>query len=419
MGLRIAAANHLRDPQRPAGERLSKSPQSTGTPQSTGAQEPTLRTSLRSASRWWILFAAVLLLIGAMRAAAVVFLPVVLGLVMAMLLAPLAERLARIMWRWLACLITMLAPTLVVILVGLFIWFAGRQLLDHAGAFSPQRALEQLQETRQWLIDRGAPESWLPGGAADTGEGEGETTNPGAVDDAATEEQEGEQSELSAPALPEGMVERAVRVVTGGLGSLFNAAVAIGFAFAFCYFALWELPRWRRWVESWRNPNRSAYALSVTAQWSVHLRRYLLAKAITGVASGAATWLFLWIMGVPLAFVWGGLTFLMNFIPSIGALLSSIPPILLALAELGFGEAMLVAVGLIIIETVAANVLEPVLQGDFLELSPFLVLASLVFWAWVWGALGAVLAPMLTAAAITAAEQLRVKADGRERAEDG
>src|SRR5690606_20135492 len=123
---------------------------------------------------------------------------------------------------------TMLAPTLVVILVGLFMWFAGRQLMDHAGSFSPQRALEQLQETRQWLVDRGAPESWLPGGAADAGEGEVEPTNPGALDDAATEEHEGEHSEATAPALPGGMIERSVRVITGGLGSLFNAAVAIG-----------------------------------------------------------------------------------------------------------------------------------------------------------------------------------------------
>lgn len=386
---------------------------------SRDGQEPTLRTSLRSASRWWILLAAVLLLIGALRAAAVVFLPVVLGLVMAMLLVPVVNRLDRVLWRWLAALITMIIPVVIVGLIGLFFWFAGRQLVDQAGSFSPQRALKQLQETRQALVDRGVPEAWLPGGSAESDEGEDNPANPGAVDDASTKEQEGEKAETTAPALPGGMVERAVGVITGGLGSLFNAAVAIGFAFAFCYFALWELPRWRQWVESWNNPSRSAYALSVSAQWSTQLRRYLIAKAITGLASGGATWLFLWIMGVPLPFVWGGLTFLMNFIPSIGALLSSIPPIILALAELGFAEAIIVAVGLIIIETVAGNVLEPLLQGDFLELSPFLVLASLVFWAWVWGALGAVLAPMLTAAAITAAEQLRVKPDGREKAEDG
>lgn len=389
---------------------------------SRDGQEPTLRTSLRSASRWWILFAAVLLLIGALRTAAVVFLPIVLGLVMAMLLVPVVNRFDRALWRWLAALITMVIPVLVVGLIGLFFWFAGRQLVDQASSFSPQKVIQQLQETRSWLADQGVPEGVLPGSSP--GDDQGTQT---ALDDASTSTREGETGGGGAgdgqgsgtPLVPPGLVERAMSVITGGLGSLFNGAVAIAFAFAFCYFALWETPRWRQWVQSWHNPQRSRYTVSVVSQWSVQLRRYLIAKAITGLASGAATWLFLWIMGVPLPFVWGGLTFLMNFIPSIGALLSSIPPIILALSELGFAEAMIIAAGLIVIETVAGNVLEPLLQGDFLELSPFLVLASLVFWAWVWGALGAVLAPMLTAAAITAAEQLRVKPDGREKAEDG
>lgn len=388
---------------------------------SRDGHEPTLRTSLRSASRWWILFAAVLLLIGALRAAAVVFLPIVLGLVMAMLLVPVVNRLDRALWRWLAALITMIIPVLVVGLIGLFFWFAGRQVVEQAGSFSPQQMIQQLQETRAWLADKGVPEAVLPGASP-----ESEDESQIKLDDASTTTQEGktesgegDQKSDAEELVPPGLVDRGMSVITGGLGSVFNAVVAIGFAFAFCYFALWEAPRWRQWVQSWNNRPRSQYTESVVSQWSVQLRRYLIAKAITGLASGGATWLFLWIMGVPLPFVWGGLTFLMNFIPSIGALLSSIPPIILALAELGFAEAMIVAVGLIIIETVAGNVLEPVLQGDFLELSPFLVLASLVFWAWVWGALGAVLAPMLTAAAITAAEQLRVKADGRERADDG
>src|SRR5690606_22703880 len=114
-------------------------------------------------SRWWILFAAVLLLVGALRAAAVVFLPIVLGLVMAMLLVPVVNRLDRVLWRWLAALITMIIPVLVVGLIGLFFWFAGRQVVDQAGSFSPQQMIQQLQETRAWLADKGVPEAVLPG----------------------------------------------------------------------------------------------------------------------------------------------------------------------------------------------------------------------------------------------------------------
>ncbi len=375
---------------------------------------PSLRTSLRAASQWWILLAAILLLIAALRAAAVVFLPIVLGLVMAMLLAPVTARLARVMWRWLATLITMVLPVLVVAVLGGFMWFAGQQVMNRAESFSPERAVERLEEARSWLVDRGVPEQLMPGGAVN--DEDDQEAQPPAGD---SEPGEAEAPAPSQAELPGGMLDRAVGVITGGLGTLFNAAVAISFAFAFCALALWEAPRWEAWVASWRNAPRSAYALSLTSQWSAQLRRYLLAKAITGVASGVATGLWLWVMGVPLAFVWGGLTFLLNFVPNIGALLSAIPPTVLALVELGFGEAMLVAAGLVVIEIVAGNLLEPLLQADFLELSPFVVLASLLFWALVWGVVGAVLAPVLTAAALTAVKQLRVRSEGRAPADDG
>lgn len=369
---------------------------------------PTLRTSLRAASQWWILLAAILLLIAALRAAAVVFLPIVLGLVMAMLLAPVTTRLARVMWRWLATLITMILPVLFVAVLGGFMWFAGRQVMNRAESFSPERAVEQLEGARAWLVDKGVPEGWMPGADSDGGREAEEAAAGGGTGEAQAQAQ-----------LPTGVLDRAVGVITGGLGTLLNAAVAIGFAFAFCALALWEAPRWEAWVASWSSGSRSAYALSLASQWSEQLRRYLLAKAITGTVSGVATGLWLWIMGVPLAFVWGGLTFLLNFIPNIGALLSTIPPIILALVELGFGEAALVAAGLVVIETVAGNLLEPLLQADFLELSPFVVLASLLFWAWVWGAVGAVLSPMLTAAALTAVKQLRVRSEARAPPDDG
>lgn len=377
-------------------------------------RQPTLSASLRTASRWWILIAGGLLFIGALREAAVVFMPIVLGLVMAMLLAPVAGVLDRIMWRWLACLLALAVPLLFVGLTALFWVYAGRQVMDRAGAFSLERAVEQLARARDRAVDLGLPETVLLG-AAEEDNGDGDTTSDAEANggDEATE-----SSDRSAAANGpwSTAAERALSVVLGGLRTALSGLVALGLAFAFAYFALWEAPRWRRWVESWNGRSRSEYTLMVAGRGSRLVQRYLLAKLVTGLAAGLATWLWLLAMDVPLAFVWGGLTFLLNFIPSVGALLSGIPPTVLALTELGLAEAMMVAAGLVVIEAITAQVVEPLLQADFLEVSPFVMVASLLFWAWLWGAVGAVLAPILTAGAINAMQHLRIDPpDGAQR----
>lgn len=362
------------------------------------AADGNLRISLRAAAWRSMIVAAGLLAVGGLRMGAVVFAPIVLGLVLALLLKPVAQWLGRWMPRWVACSITLVLPAVALLIAGWFVWYGGQQAADRARSINTEQYAQAWQQTRVWLTDHGVPERWLPS----------------TEDDNQARAAPQNQAQDS-PLLSEDMRARLLRIVLGGLGTLAGGLVAVGFSLAFCMFALLEAPRWRAWTESWTSPARSAYALSLTAHYGVQVRRYLFAKTITGIVSGAATWLFVWIMGVPLAHIWGGLTFLLNFIPNIGALLSGVPPILLAFAELGLAQGLIVAAGLILIELLSGNLLEPLLEADFLKLSPFLMLASLLFWGWVWGILGAVLAPMLTAAAVAAVEQVRLK----PRAGDG
>jgi AI-2 transport protein TqsA len=107
-------------------------------------------------------------------------------------------------------------------------------------------------------------------------------------------------------------------------------------------------------------------------------------------------------MGVPMALIWGVLTLFMNYVPNIGALLSGGPPIVLAIVELGWTKGLSIAAGLVVIETVVGNLVDPFLQGNMLKISVYVTLASLVFWGWLWGAAGAVMAPLLTVTIVTA-----------------
>ncbi len=377
--------------------------------------EGNISLNLKSAAYWAILVTAGLLLIGGMRMAAVVFAPIVLGIVLALLLEPIVERLSRGVPRWLASILALIPPILVVLIVGWFAWYTGQQVATRATKSKDQYA-QKWEDARSWLTDRGIPEHWLPG-LNDTPRSpdSADAANQPEPSPSGAAQPSGQTAE--SPLFSQDVRDRLLRIVVGGLGSLAGGVTAIGFSLAFCLFALLEAEAWQDWVNSWSSRARSIYTLSLTAQYAHQVRRYLFAKAITGAASGIATWLFLWAMGVPLSFIWGGLTFILNFIPNIGALLSGIPPTLLAFAELGTGQAFLVVGGLVVIELLSGNVLEPVLHGDFLKLSPFLMLASLLFWGWVWGLLGAVLAPMLTAAAVAAARQVKLKPKGAEVAE--
>jgi AI-2 transport protein TqsA len=119
-------------------------------------------------------------------------------------------------------------------------------------------------------------------------------------------------------------------------------------------------------------------------------------RAIVNLVTAAGISLLLLVLGVDFPFLWGVLSFFLSFVPYIGLVLAATPAVLLALAEFGFGRAILVIAGVAIVNTLAENVLSPVLMGRGLSLSPTVVFLSFVFWAWLLGGPGAFLALPLT-----------------------
>jgi AI-2 transport protein TqsA len=112
------------------------------------------------------------------------------------------------------------------------------------------------------------------------------------------------------------------------------------------------------------------------------------------VAAGITIWLY--ILGVDLALLWGILAFFLSFVMYVGLGVAAIPPMLLALAESGPIYAVLVMAGVVIINMAVENVLAPSMMGQGLNLAPTVVIASIVFWSWVLGPLGLILAIPLT-----------------------
>lgn len=104
----------------------------------------------------------------------------------------------------------------------------------------------------------------------------------------------------------------------------------------------------------------------------------------------------LWVLGIPLALVWGVLSLITNYIPNVGFVLGLVPPALLGFFEGGWQLAVWVIVIYSVINVVIQSVIQPKFVGDAVGLSATLTFVSLVFWSWVMGPLGALLAVPLT-----------------------
>ncbi|HUJ18571.1 MAG TPA: AI-2E family transporter [Nitrospirota bacterium] len=126
------------------------------------------------------------------------------------------------------------------------------------------------------------------------------------------------------------------------------------------------------------------------------INRYMAIKTVISMTAGVLIWIWLSILGVDFPILWGFLAFLLHYVPNIGALISSVPAVLLALIQLGIGPAALAAGGYLAVNFILGNVVEPMLMGRRLGLSTLVVFLSLIFWGGLLGLIGVVLCIPLT-----------------------
>lgn len=125
--------------------------------------------------------------------------------------------------------------------------------------------------------------------------------------------------------------------------------------------------------------------------------RFIVAQMLVNIAFGAIVATGLYWIGVPYAALWGGLTAVLRFVPYVGTLLSSLMPALLAFAIFPGWTETLQTLGLFLaLDMIAAYFAEPVVFGHRTGVSSFALLISALFWIWVWGPIGLLLATPLT-----------------------
>lgn len=162
-------------------------------------------------------------------------------------------------------------------------------------------------------------------------------------------------------------------------------------------FLLWELSGTGERIERAFGPERARGVQEVIRNASDLIERYITVKTLVSLLIGALTTIALYLFGVDYPILWGILTFLLNYIPYLGSFIAVLLPTLLALVQMrSLGTALAVVVVLTVLQNIVALIVEPLIAGHRLNLSPLLILVTLAFWFSIWGIVGMILAvPLL------------------------
>lgn len=313
---------------------------------------------------------ASILVVAALKATQPISMPLAFAFFIVVLVHPLQNKLEQKLPRWLSLILVLL---LLCAIVGLAV-----------GAFSisaeiiepklPQY-LDRLQEVanaaQTWAKERNLP---IPQFNSQSGNTSGELT------------------------------QRAI----GGVRSFISVISLTILTISLLVLLLLEVAQYRHKVQQAFSSRTGDRLINAVGNTSEKLRRYLWVMTLTSLITGVLTVVWCFIVGVDLAFVWGLIAFVLNYIPTIGSIIAVIPPTLVALIFNGAGHAIATVIGLAVIQVVMGNFVDPRVQGKSLQLSPFIALVSIAFWGWVWGIPGAILGVPMTISIILFCQEFKV-----------
>ncbi len=176
--------------------------------------------------------------------------------------------------------------------------------------------------------------------------------------------------------------------LASGFGSLVSGALVV---FLFFVFMIMESEMFIKKL-SYVSKDSSKEAELVVRK----LRNYFGIKTITSLATGILIGVMLYFLDIDFPVLWGFLAFILNYIPSIGSFIAAIPAILIAILIHGPGSALIVMIGYLVINTIIGNVIEPQLMGKNLGISPLIVFFSMIFFGYILGPIGMLIATPLT-----------------------
>lgn len=350
---------------------------------------PRLSEHDRNAVATMATLASVVLVIGVLYAAQDVLLPIAVSVLLAFVLTPLTAWLERLALPRVAAVLA--AVTLAFAILGGIAWLVTDELVDLARDVPKyqQTLVEKIRRVRDVPVGGG-----LLSGVTDTVDAVSKELG---VDDeaAAAPPRRGGREPL-----PVRVVEGspfAVRVLVDWLGPVLAPLGTAALVLVFVVFILLGREDLRNRLIRLAGTGRVYVTTQAFDEAGARISRYLVAQLIINATYGAAVAVGLAVIGVPSAVLWGLLATVMRFVPYVGPWIAAILPIALSLAVFADWYRPLATIGLfLVLELVSNNVMEPWLYGASTGVSTVGIIASAVFWTWLWGPLGLVLATPLT-----------------------
>jgi AI-2 transport protein TqsA len=302
--------------------------------------------------------AGIVVAVAGLRSASGIVGPAFLALMIVITIHPLLAWLQRHrVPGWLAVVLTMLAAYTSLVALAAALVFSVARLATLLPSYQPQFTSLVDQFTR-WLGERGVTQEQINAAVS--------------------------QFDLNT------LVGVLQRLVTGATSVVSDLA----FILALLFFLILESSSFPRRLAA-AAPQRPHLVEALTG-FARATRQYIVVSTVFGLIVALVDVAALYWLDVPLPWLWGLLSFITNYIPNIGFVLGLLPPALLALLQGGVRQAVLVIVAYSVINTVIQSLLQPKFVGDAVGLSVTLTFLSLVFWTFVIGPLGALLAVPLS-----------------------
>jgi predicted PurR-regulated permease PerM len=182
------------------------------------------------------------------------------------------------------------------------------------------------------------------------------------------------------------------------LGSVFGAVGTFGLTLLLSIFMLINREDLRDRLVSLSGRPSLVVATKAFADAGARISRYLLMQFIINASMGVAVGVGLYFIGVPYAALWGLAAAVLRYVPYIGPWIAALLPITVSLVTAPGWEQVAVVVGLfVVLELLSNNVMEPLVYGHSVGLSSLAVIVAAIFWTWLWGAVGLVIATPMTA----------------------
>ena len=349
-----------------------------------------------------------------------VFLPITFAVFLALLLSPVDAWAARLAGgrAWVGHLAAMLLLALALAgFVGV-LWISAQQFLVRFPAEQASEAVEQLSGDDD---AEATPAQAETGTAAESAADEAAAGATGAAVESAIQSTPGaglNPDDAPDPAQGEGgtgeglveqirgladgrglggtLMERASGLATTVVSTISGIALALVLIFFLTLLMLSEAPRWHSKLGAMLRPEKREEVTGAVALVASKTRRYLAVRFVLGIVTALLYTGWLWLFGLDLLLVWALLTFVLNFVPNIGSLISGLLPVLYAYFTKDPWTATLIGAGIVFIEQVMGNYVDPRVQGRHLSISALVILCALLFWGWIWGVAGAILAVPIT-----------------------